>query len=165
MIHKFFDIIKRAHYFFAILLTVGGLCGASYFLYEQYKEPKLQSWAFVTKPNTLPGDHVYYNDLPWAQYQFDKLSNRVLESLATKSGKVFYVELKSNFEKVIIEIDSNFATMPKVNQDKDINEIAEVIWPKKHHDWVSMILLILLPLPIAGILHIIVRWIFWGKLL
>ena len=164
MLDKFCGIVKRAHYFFAILLTVGGLCGVSYSLYEQYKEPKLQSWNMskLVPKQDLP------NNLRQTQIKPDYYKNLSnpgdLEGVLNDKNSVM-IDLKGNTESATVQVSRKFSTLTKTEQDNEVNEIAEQLWgKKKHHDWVSMILLILLPLPIAGILHMIARWIFWGKI-
>jgi hypothetical protein len=151
MMDKIFGIMRRAYYLTALLITLLGIFWLSTESYSYYKQPVLTKWK-LTGP-------VPNNDLP---AYIKNLSNPMdIESVRKNPVQI---ELTSKTEIVTVEVDSKFLTMTKDEQNKDVLEISEVIWPKKHYSWVNGLLTILLTLPIAIMLHRIAHWVIWGKL-
>ena len=100
--------------------------------------------------------YTWYNEPKLQSWKFIEYSPKSIDSE--------YIELKGTTETVKIEYQGKLSVMTKQDQEKEIKSIEAQLWPSPTHDWLSIFLIIFLPIPLALIIHGIVHWIIWGKI-
>ena len=160
MLDKIVGIIRRINYFWAVVVTLIGLGILTTEGWSWYKQPRLVSWEVA--PSQEYKNWLDKNQHKKGTRDYDIVRRAWEGSSREEQGGHTRIRLRSQYEQVSVMYEGNLELLSVTDQDREIRDIVQQIWPQEQHNWQMIWMLVLIPLPLALILHLVCRWIFWG---